>query len=650
MGEDGPGALTVPGYEVGEPLGRGGFSVVYRARQVAVGREVALKILTAVDLDADGQRRFERECQALGALSWHPNIVVVHDAGRTDQGQPYIAMEHLPGGSLRDRVDREGPLPPTEVADIGVQAASALQAAHDRGLLHRDVKPDNLLIDAMGQVRLADFGIVGNLGTAPTQDGTLSATLLHAAPEVLEGRPAQVTADVYSLGSTLFVLADGRAAFGRQPTDSVAALLVRVLREPVPDLRDGGVPDALASAIEQAMAKDPAERFKTMTAFGAALEASTGTAPSRTARPHDAGTVHREPAPVAEPAPTAAPPEPPPPAPPVPPARGRPRRAPVIAAGVAIALLVVGAVALLAVSRAGDGGGGGAPATTTVASDPPVDDAIIDVGGSVGSVAIAEDGSVWAAGDSLARIDPATNEVVDRLAGLSPTDVSIGDGGMWATDFDSGDVVRVDPSLGEVTARVDMGEIAGGAPAGLTVAEGAVWTANGVAATMTRVDGVSAEVTGTSEPVGPALAVAVGEGSVWLLTEQSLAVFDRFAVEPSPLSQFDVLDASDIAIGEGSVWVTSSARGTVTRLDPSTGDVIDVIDVSDGADAIAVGAGSVWVTSVAESTLSRIDPTTNEVVDTVTVGGSPVDVAVGDDSVWVANLDDGTVSRVALPA
>lgn len=323
---------------------------------------------------------------------------------------------------------------------------------------------------------------------------------------------------------------------------------------------------------------------------------------------------------------------------------------PVVVAGAAIVLLVVGAAVLFAVTRAGDGGGGGAPASTTVPSGPPVDDAIIDVGGSVGSVAIAEDGSVWAAGDSLARIDPATNEVVDRLAGLSPTDVSIGDGGMWATDFDSGDVVRVDPSLGEVTARVDMGEIAGGAPDGLTVAEGAVWTANGVAATMTRIDGVSAEVTGTSEPVGPALAVAVGEGSVWLLTEQSLAVFDRVAVEPSPLSQFDVLDASDIAIGEGSVRLTSSARGTVTRLDPSSGEVIDVIDVSDGADAIAVGAGAVWVTSVAESTLSRIDPTANEVVDTVTVGGSPVDVAVGDDSVWVANLDDGTVSRVALPS
>lgn len=638
MGDVGPGALSVPGYEVGEPLGRGGFSIVYRARQVAVGREVALKVLTALDLDADGQRRFERECQALGALSWHPNIVVVHDAGRTDQGQPYIAMEYLPGGSLRDRVEREGPLAPTVVADIGVQAASALQAAHDRGLLHRDVKPDNLLIDAMGRVRLADFGIVGNLGTAPTRDGTLSATLLHAAPEVLEGHPAQVTADVYSLGSTLFALADGRAAFGRQSSDSVAALLVRVLREPVPDLRERGVPDALAGAIEQSMAKDPAERFKTMTAFGSALESSTaaGHPPGNLS-----GTVDR-PRPVADaPEPPSAGPPPPGPTP-----RRRSRAVPVVAVGAVVALVLVGAATLFAVNR--DGGGGGAVTTTSADARPPVDDAIIDVGGSVGSVAIADDGSVWAAGDSLARIDPATNEVVDRLAGLSPTDVSIGDGGMWATDFDSGDVVRVDPSLGEVTARVDMGPISGVAPDGLTVAEGAVWTANGVAATMTRIDGVSAEVTGTSEPVGPALAVAVGEGSVWLLTEQSLAVFDRFAVEPAPLSQFSVLDASDIAVGEGSVWVTSSARGTVTRLDPSTGDVIDVIDVPDGADAIAAGAGSVWVTSIAESTLSRIDPAGNEVVDTVTVGGSPVDVAVGDDSVWVANLDDGTVSRVAL--
>lgn len=643
---DGAAGLTVPGFEIGPVLGRGGFSVVYRARQTDLDRDVALKVLTAVDLDEEGQRRFERECKAMGRLSWHPNIVVVHASGRTLQGQPFIAMELLPGGSLRDRLEQHGPLPPLEVAEVGIQAASALGAAHEAGLLHRDVKPDNLLLDAMGRVRLADFGIAGNLGTLPTQSGSLSATLLHAAPEVLEGAQAGIPADVYSLGSTLFALADGRAAFGRNTGDPLATLVAKVLREPVPDLRATGVPDRLASVVEQCMAKDPAARFQSMPALGNALEqAREACAP---VGPDDRVTVVVPRSAVDAPLRTAAAPDPTE-------RRDARSRRPFVVVGVVVAAVLIGAAVLAIVRSNGAGDADPVPGASTseVSTSGNVAPATITVGDEARAVAIADDGRVWVAtGDGVAAIDPATNEVVDRISGFDPAALAIGDGGMWASDLATGDVLRIDPSLGEVSARVDLAEVTVVAPADLAVAEGAVFTANGVAATMSRIDALRAEVTGTSEAVGAggAWSVAAGEGSVFLGTEQTVEIFgDPFVLEPFVASSLPAPDASQIAVGEGSLWVTSSASGTLTRIDPQFGDELDVIDVEGGVGEVATGGGSVWVTGLDEDVVTKIDALTGEVLDRIVVGAGPRGVAVGDDSAWVAS-GDGTVSRIPLGA
>src|SRR4051794_7928294 len=157
-------ARSLQGYDIVETLGRGGFGTVFRARQVAVGREVALKIDGRVLATERDQRRFMREVTAAGRLSGHPHVVAVYDAGVLADGRPYMVMELCPGGSLGDRLTAQGPFPVAEVRDIGVKIADALAAAHAGGVLHRDLKPANLMINQYGLVALADFGLAAAQG------------------------------------------------------------------------------------------------------------------------------------------------------------------------------------------------------------------------------------------------------------------------------------------------------------------------------------------------------------------------------------------------------------------------------------------------------------------------------------------------------
>ena len=187
--------------------------------------------------------RFERECATIGSLSGHPHVVSVYDAGTTLEGSPYLAMEYLPRGSLADRVQARGPLPTAEILRIGVQLCDALEAAHQAGVLHRDIKPENVLVDTTGECKLADFGVaavVEGVDSRDTAPGALLGTVLHLAPEVLEGGRAAVTSDVYSLGSTLASLALGRAPFARTGDETVIPLMMRIVRDPLPDLRAAG--------------------------------------------------------------------------------------------------------------------------------------------------------------------------------------------------------------------------------------------------------------------------------------------------------------------------------------------------------------------------------------------------------------------------
>ncbi|WP_039805313.1 protein kinase domain-containing protein [Nocardia araoensis] len=251
--------LAAAGFSDAVEIGRGGFGAVYRCRQASLDRVVAVKVLTA-DLDEDNRARFFREQRAAGRLTGHPNIVNVLHADVTDAGRPYIVMPYYPHGSLDARIRGDGPLGPEEVLRLGVKMAGALETAHRFGVLHRDVKPGNVLYTDYDEPTLADFGIAHIGGGFVTGSGIVTGTPAFTAPEVIAGEAAGPAADVYGLGATLFAAITGHAAFERRDGEQLVAQFLRITSEPVPNLRAHGIPDDVSAVIEHAMAAAPGNR------------------------------------------------------------------------------------------------------------------------------------------------------------------------------------------------------------------------------------------------------------------------------------------------------------------------------------------------------------------------------------------------------
>jgi serine/threonine protein kinase len=251
--------LTVAGrYELRRPLGHGAMAVVDLADDVELGRPVALKRLAEnLARDEDRRSRFLREARLAARLS-HPNVVRVYDVGE-DEGRPFIAMEYVEGETLAELVARRGALPPEEVVSLGVQACRALAAAHAAGLVHRDVKPHNLLLGDDGTLKLGDFGIaVGLEGTRLTEAGTVLGTAAYLAPEQARGGEVSAAADVYGLGAVLYELVSGR------PPRTVTSLGELGGHEPyrIRDVRELApkVPAPLAAVVMRCLAFEPSER------------------------------------------------------------------------------------------------------------------------------------------------------------------------------------------------------------------------------------------------------------------------------------------------------------------------------------------------------------------------------------------------------
>jgi serine/threonine protein kinase len=263
--------IQIAGYDSFEILGRGGFAVVYKARQISIGREVAIKVLSDPMPDADLIRRFERESKAVGALSWHPNIAAVVDAGTTDQGQGYIVFELISGGSLDDRL-ASGPLSWVEALPAMIQVADATEAAHREHMLHRDIKPANILKSRIGDAKLADFGIASMQDGTKTETGMFATTVAHAAPELFDGAPSSRATDVYALGSTLHNLVTGRPPFTPTDGERIATTIKRIATEPPPRPDPATVPRQVAAVIAHALAKQPEFRPRSAVAFGKALQ------------------------------------------------------------------------------------------------------------------------------------------------------------------------------------------------------------------------------------------------------------------------------------------------------------------------------------------------------------------------------------------
>jgi Protein kinase domain len=255
-------------YKIVSPIGTGGSSQVYLAQDTALNREVAVKVLDAAAAgDANLRKMFVKEARALAALS-HPNIVAVYDVGEVD-GLPFIVMEHLPGGSLKQRIERNGPLPAAEAAAFTVDIANGLAFAHSRGIIHADLKPSNILFDANDQPKICDFGIA----RTPQEDAAtpqLFATAMYVAPERVEGKPATPATDVYGLGLLLYEMLVGRPPF----VSTNAAVLLRdhVVRMPVPPshLRASLVRE-LDTIVLKALAKEPRLRYQKASEMAATL-------------------------------------------------------------------------------------------------------------------------------------------------------------------------------------------------------------------------------------------------------------------------------------------------------------------------------------------------------------------------------------------
>jgi eukaryotic-like serine/threonine-protein kinase len=260
-------------YELEELAGTGGMSSVYRARDTLLERDVALKLLHEYHgADAESIERFRREARAVAQLS-HPNIVTVIDRGE-DGDRQFIVFEYVDGENLKELVAREGALPVRRALELAIQVGEGLACAHEHGVVHRDVKPQNVLLNGDGRAKVTDFGIARSLDVdhGMTLTGTVIGTSSYIAPEQASGRSVDERTDIYSLGVVLFELLTGDVPF---PGESFVAVAMRHVHEAPPSVLElrRDVPVRVAQLVDRALAKDPDERFPSMATMVAELRA-----------------------------------------------------------------------------------------------------------------------------------------------------------------------------------------------------------------------------------------------------------------------------------------------------------------------------------------------------------------------------------------
>ncbi|MGI9021444.1 MAG: protein kinase domain-containing protein [Solirubrobacterales bacterium] len=617
------------GYRVQELIGRGGMAAVYRAEELRPRRNVALKlILPERATDPQFLARFERESEIAAQIE-HPNVVPVYEVDE-HEGKVFIAMRFVDGSDLRPLIT--APLEPMRATRLIGEVAGALDAAHARGLVHRDVKPANILVAGSGggeHAYLADFGLAAlteELGQL-TRTGHFLGTVDYVAPEQIQGDPVDARADVYALACVLFQALTGEVPF---PRDSEVAKIWAHVHEPAPSAleRHPPLPPAIDRVLERGMAKDPAQRFASAGELArAAADAASGERPTRA---------------------LASPPERPEQA-----TRRVPERATQggrqlwrwLLGGAAAAAVLVAAAVLLT-------GGGDQEGSSSAGS--PLGEPIA-VGANPAAVAVDDD-SAWVANlgeDTLSRVSAQSGRAEGRplAVGAQPYGVAVGGGSVWVANLEDSSVTRINAASG----RPQGPPIPVGAkPADLAYGLGAVWTANYGDDSVTRIDASTG--TADSEPIrlesgaGPT-DVAVGEGAVWTAD-----------VEADTVSRIDPANGGRLAgsipvgdrpeslvVADGLVWVANITADTVTVADPGTDAISgEPIAVDERPDDVAAGFGSIWVANQDAGTLTRIDAVTREPVgEPIPAGNRPVAVAAGRDAIWVANFGAGTVRRIA---
>ncbi len=605
---------------------------VYLAHDATLERRVAVKVVAAaLARDERYRERFLREARLAASLE-HPAIVPIYSAGESD-GQLYLAMRYLDGGSLADRIADRGRMAPSEAFRLLAPVASALDVAHAAGLIHRDVKPGNVLLQG-DSAFLADFGLArSRTGAADLtrEDGVVvSGTVGYIAPEQLEGDATSAATDQYALACVLFECLTARKPYERE---SDLAVVYAHLSEPAPVATAicPGLPRELDSVFVRAMAKDPGERYgscgELVTAFAEACGVGQSGAAATAVAP-------------------AAP-------------RPRPGRTLLVAGLLILAAAAVAAVLVARRHDAGQPAGSPAPSQDAVAVLDPVTLHVLDrvAAGATPSSATAGGGAVWVLNtddQTITRLDPKTHAVVRTFGiGATPFDLAFGAGALWVTTgvtattpYTGGvaaAVTKVDPATNSPAATIELppAKAPPAAPSGrgqIAFGSGAVWVVD-PDGSVVRIDPATTRV--TPIPRIAAFAVATGDGAVWTLGSDGLRRIDPSTNRPSPLIPLQTAGATSMAVGAGAVWVADPERGLVVRVDPGPPVQTQTITTALGASVVSSSPGRVWVANALGGTVVAIDPATNKVVGTAAVDGAPQTVAVGGGGVWVPALGSG---------
>jgi serine/threonine-protein kinase len=552
------------GYRIQALAGRGGMGEVYRAFDERLGRNVALKVL--VPRLADDERfreRFLRESRLAAGID-HPNVIPVYEAGEAE-GRLYIAMRYVEGTDLRRVLASEGVLPPARALQLLAPVAGALDTAHARALVHRDVKPGNVLValepeaDPPEHVYLSDFGLT-TLSAEPGDDAPFSGTADYAAPELVTGGKVDGRADQYALGCVLFECLTGEPPYGRE---SMMSVLWGHVNDPIPaaSAANADLPHAIDGVLRKALAKEPDQRYSTCRELVEAARDALGV-----------GGIEV-------------------------PVFARRRRA-LVAVALAVALAVVAALLAVFLTR---GGGeapppatGGAivridPATNETSEPIPIADRATEVGASRAGVWVAtqQEGTLW-------RVDPQTL-VVTKIASVgSPDDLAVYGNRLYVAaegpEIFTGNVVAYEAATGH---RIDGVQLLA---CSITAGAGGVWAAG-----CPDIQRLSAE-----EPLRIQKTVHI---PYWSPRETA---HDREAL-------------SEMALGGGSLWVLGDAADRrLFRVDPRSARIVDTFELPFAPAGLAIGEGSVWVVDQLDDVVARIDPETGGIEAKIPIGRGAV--------------------------
>ena len=693
----------IGGYELLGLIGRGGMGEVWRAHDAARGRDVALKLLPAtLSGNPEYQRRFRRESQLVARLR-EPHLIPIHDHGEID-GRLFLDMRLVEGRSLHEVLRDEGPLPARRTVALLGQVADALDAAHADGLVHRDVKPSNVLVTPNDFVYVVDFGLafaVDTPRTKLTMTGVTLGTLEYMAPERFSNRPVDGRTDVYSLACMAFECLTRDTPFpGDFPTQMFGHLN---LDPPRCSERHPGVPAALDAVVARGMAKVPDDRFATAGALVAAArealrEVPRETAP-RPAAPHADASTAVVSLPVASPArpsgdgglalasPAVRPAAPSTPHPPTPhpltpqtphpsgpmslsgpypprpargapppefrrPARPRSRRGPWWAAAGLLALVAVVALVLTTVP-------GPAPAPVPAAATAtPTVAGTVPVGSSPVAVAVAPDGRFAYVANRDAGVLTVVDTATDRATGTIPVPgdpqaVAFSPDGRRAyvavARGTGGEVGVVDTATGSVIATIPTRS----APAALVVSPDGRTLRASEATSVVTID------TGTNAVVGRVDAVRTPHGLAYSPDGTRLAVAEYDAGVVRLLDAADGRPVATVPVGRSPhavawhptaplVLVTNYAGNSVSAIDPGAGRVVATVPTAVHPQAVTTSADGryAYVAAIDANVVQVLDTATSQVTATVPAGRGPSSVAVTPDGrkAYVTDLLDGTLT------